>query len=237
MRDKSGENFSASLKDRAAAMLLPTPLAVEREHPDRVIALKEAGATQINSRVNGEQRPNGIVDFMQFYDMLPTPTARDEKNPSSPDGARIARKQAQGWTVELNDMAAMRLLPTPLTRDYKGGTTAIRKDTGRVRTDALDSLVKYMDENGMLPTPRTSEQGNASKLNAKSVADHCCPNLENVMARVYQQTEEYAENAGQTSRLSPLFTQEMMGFPLGWTELPFLSESGAPKPSRPTETR
>ena len=41
---------------------------------------------------------------------------------------------------------------------------------------------------------------------------------------------------GGNSRLSPLFTEEMMGFPLMWTALPFLSESGAPKPSKPTET-
>ena len=46
-----------------------------------------------------------------------------------------------------------------------------------------------------------------------------------------------SKNAGETSRLSPLFTEEMMGFPLGWTELPFLSESGAPNPSKPTETQ
>lgn len=28
----------------------------------------------------------------------------------------------------------------------------------------------------------------------------------------------------------------MMGFPFGWTELPFLSTSGEPNPSKPTET-
>ena len=37
------------------------------------------------------------------------------------------------------------------------------------------------------------------------------------------------ERGGITFRLSPLFTQEMMGFPLGWTELPFLSGAGGPK--------
>lgn len=55
--------------------LLPTPLAVEREHPDRVAALKATGATRINSRANGEQRPNGLMDALHFYGMLPTPTA------------------------------------------------------------------------------------------------------------------------------------------------------------------
>ena len=40
---------------------------------------------------------------------------------------------------------------------------------------------------------------------------------------------------GPSSRLSPLFTEEMMGFPFLWTTLPFLRESGEPSPSRPTE--
>ena len=31
---------------------------------------------------------------------------------------------------------------------------------------------------------------------------------------------------GQPFRLSPLFTEEMMGFPLMWTTLPFLSQCG-----------
>ena len=44
-------------------------------------------------------------------------------------------------------------------------------------------------------------------------------------------------DAGETSRLSPLFTEEMMGFPLMWTTLPFLSQSGEPNPSKPTATQ
>lgn len=121
-------------------------------------------------------------------DMLPTPTARDGKNPSSPEGERIARKREQGWTIELNDLAPM----------------------------------------GLLPTPRTSEQGNNSNLDAQSVADHRFPNLETVLARVIQR-EIPVESDGETSRLSPLFTEEMMGFPFLWTTLPFLSPDGGQK--------
>ena len=131
-------------------LLLPTPLVVEREHPERVEALKATGATRINSRANGEQRPNGLIDFMQFYGML----------------------------------------PTPITRCWKGGSASIRKDTGKVRTDQLDTFVETL------------------------------PGLA----------------GGKGFRLSPLFTEEMMGFPLMWTTLPFLSASGAPKPSKPTAT-
>ena len=44
------------------------------------------------------------------------------------------------------------------------------------------------------------------------------------------------ERGGITFRLSPQFTEEMMGFPLGWTELPFLSSDGEPKHSKATAT-
>jgi hypothetical protein len=47
---------------------------------------------------------------------------------------------------------------------------------------------------------------------------------------------EQIVGVGQTSRLSPLFTEEMMGFPFLWTTLPFLSASGEQNPSKPTAT-
>jgi hypothetical protein len=56
--------------------LLPTPTAVQRDHPERVEALKLTGARTMMSRLNGENRPNSILDAMNFYGMLPTPTAQ-----------------------------------------------------------------------------------------------------------------------------------------------------------------
>ena len=135
---------------RVQNLLLPTPLAVEREHPDRVAALKATGADRINSRANGEQRPNGLIDFMQFYGMLPTPVTRGHKGISIKE-----RKHRRG----------------------------LMEEEGSTLPDVVDRLAKSQD------------------------ADD-----------------------GQTFRLSPLFTQEMMGFPFGWTELPFLSENGEQKP-------
>lgn len=48
-------------------------------------------------------------------------------------------------------------------------------------------------------------------------------------------TYSKAKKGGETSRLSPLFTEEMMGFPFLWTVLPFLSLNGEPNQSKPTE--
>ena len=47
----------------------------------------------------------------------------------------------------------------------------------------------------------------------------------------------YKKNTdGGTSQLSPLFTEEMMGFPFLWTALPFLRTNGEQNHSKPTET-
>ena len=58
--------------------LLPTPTAVQRDHPERVEALKATGAFTMMSRKNGENRPNLILDALNFYGLLPTPTASDK---------------------------------------------------------------------------------------------------------------------------------------------------------------
>ena len=50
-----------------------------------------------------------------------------------------------------------------------------------------------------------------------------------------EQLASICETAGDISRLNPLFTEEMMGFPLMWTALPFLSTNGDKKHSRHME--
>ena len=68
--DKSGKTQFMDLN------LLPTPTKVQRDHPERVQALKASGAKTIQSRNCGENRPNSILDD----GMLPTPTATSDKN-------------------------------------------------------------------------------------------------------------------------------------------------------------
>ena len=169
-----------SLRQRAREMLLPTPQAGEGEH-------------YRNTYTPGSQMGTSL-SAMAGSGMLPTPTARDEKNPSSPDGKRIARKMEQGWTIELLDLAAMGNLPTPSARDWKGKTNPgqIKEWSGCVYGETLPDAIGRV----------------------------CAP-----------------EKDGPAFRLSPLFTEEMMGFPLMWTTLPFLSQAGAPNPSKPTETQ
>ena len=174
--------------EKHRGLLLPTPLAVEGEHPDRVAALKATGADRINSRANGKQRPNGLIDFMQFYDMLPTPRANivngcDLSNP------KLAERNKSNLEEEVAKMVTG-LLPTPVTRDHKE-----------------ISIKESKHRRGLM-----EEEGST---------------LPDVVDRILK---ESAAHDGQTFRLSPLFTEEMMGFPFLWVALPFLSENGEQKP-------
>ena len=152
---------------------------------------------------------SGYVEKRGF--ILPTPTARDEKNPSSPDGVRIKRKMEQGYTIELNDLAPMWLLPTPTCNDSKNASIPVSQGKRN------DSITKRIIT-GEIPSSWAPDED------------------------------------GSIFRLSPLFTEEMMGFPSMWTALPFLqyrlhqpteketrrstpSPSGEQNPSKPTETR
>lgn len=191
--------------------LLPTPRVVEVvEHPMKAAArTKDRTGTKLNNLSSGATfgllpTPNAreadkytkkynpksqmwtALTAMAMNGMLPTPTARSYKNGSKPEDDRTKRKIEQGWTMELNDLAACGMLPTPIANDYKGAST-------------LEALEKRRRN------PATN-----------SLADR------------FSQT-------GKTSQLNPLFVEEMMGFPLMWTTLPFLSQNGDRNQSKDME--
>ena len=89
--------------------LMPTPLAVDVRHKKRVEELKENGATEIYSRTNGDSRPNGLMDFLQFHELLPTPKTMDgchttEAKGEIVNGRRITEK-GESFGLSLTDMA------------------------------------------------------------------------------------------------------------------------------------
>jgi hypothetical protein len=144
---------------------------------------------------------------------LPTPTARDWKNGCSKEGQRWKRKEEQGWTIELNDLAANNLLPTPTAIEGVKWTNTWNPNS------QMEQSLSAMAGSGMLPTPflgtvtatsgcRTEKFGKGRNISPKELA-----------RKIAESTE--SENAGKTSRLSPLFTEEMMGFPYRHTTMPF----------------
>ena len=85
--------------------LLPTPMSTEVRHEQRVKELKEAGGQTFHSRENGETRPNGLMDYMDFHGMLPTPTAMSYKGSVSFE--KLKRKDGKMRTDDLKNIPVM----------------------------------------------------------------------------------------------------------------------------------
>ena len=101
----------------AGMSMLPTPTAVQRDHPERVKRLIATGAKTMMSRNNGENRPNSILDAIMFLGMLPTPTADDNpaKNTGkrNQDGLQKRAFQTTGKTGQLNPLFVAEMMGFP----------------------------------------------------------------------------------------------------------------------------
>jgi hypothetical protein len=144
----------------------------------------------------------------------------------------------------IDRMVRENLLPTPRANKVDACNLDNPKLADRHKSN-LEEEVAKMVVGGLLPTPITGEYRD-STISECAATRGIQENLCRLMSRLaYGLNRDgspmegveptIVDNDGKTSRLSPLFTEEMMGFPLMWTALPFLSESGAPKPSKPTE--
>lgn len=109
--------------------LLPTPMSTDIHHGKRVKELKAAGGETFHSRANGETRPNGLTDFLDFNGLLLTPSATDGmranftmeslRNHNKPNTERsnlseqIAHKVG-GGTSQLNPLFVQEMMGFPL---------------------------------------------------------------------------------------------------------------------------
>jgi len=156
---------------------------------------------------NGTTMPNLATQVQQ---MLPTPVAWDG-NGGGARKPKDGKANALGYSLTLKDRAAAKMLPTPQANCSKGmnaqnvelrGNKLYNKKTGKQIQSSPEQWAKM----GMLPTPMAQEH---DKITGKE-------NQDSLTKRARQQT-------GKTSQLSPLFVEEMMGFPKGWTASPFQS--------------
>ena len=107
--------------------------------------------------------------------------------------------------------------------------------SGSSGTLAQEMMSGYVEKRGLiLPTPYAGMDKGNNKWNEKSqggkgltamAANGMLPKPIGYMIQ-----DSYQKTDGGTFRLSLLFTEEMMGFPLGWTTFPFLSGNGEPSP-------
>ncbi len=207
-KNKRGIHSGNPLKTMANMGLLPTPEATMIHHKDRVQKQKDAGVS-LKSRVNGNSRPNGLIDHLDFHGLLPTPMAQSRQTTKEKTEARQAHYGGTKRAMYLENFAALGMLPTPKVGGTEGYATRAKRQGHAKAISHLEAFVDF--HTGMLPTPQAGE---GFKITGKE-------NQDSLTKRARSQT-------GKTSQLNPRFVAEMMGFPVNWTELPFLN--GATKP-------
>ena len=144
----------------------------------------------------------------------PHPTNKvDEKGRRWTEGAKASH------SMGLADLAGHGLLPTPTAMEGEKYTNTYNP------ISQMGKSLSAMAGSGLLPTPRANKVTDCNLANPKLAARNHS-NLEEKVAEALNSLK----TDGETFRLSPLFTEEMMGFPLMWTALPFLSRSGERNP-------
>lgn len=152
---------------------------------------------------------NGKTKFMNLS-LLPTPTAQEGFNSGKGEifvtrnnTIRIRNQNGTSSRLGLEGAVKHMLYPTPTAQDFK-----------RRGPDSKQQGLPEAAYKGLLPTPKANSW--------KTPCEHGegSPDLQTYIAK----------KIGETSQLNPLFVEDMMGYPLMWTTLPFLSQNGDKNP-------
>ena len=163
--------------------------------------------------------------------LLPTPNAMDLPHKDMEINERGRRNPKKGKTdhsLGLEDMAVAKLLPTPCSIEATKFTKTINPNS------QMGQGLTTLAVNGLLPTPTAMEIKHSNRVKGlKEKGAKGMYSRKNGAIRPNGLTDFLDFNnqvGGGTSQLNPLFVEEMMGFPLMWTALPFLSPSGDKNP-------
>lgn len=163
--------------------------------------------------------------------LLPTPNAMDLPHKDMEINERGRRNPKKGKTdhsLGLEDMAVAKLLPTPCSIEATKFTKTINPNS------QMGQGLTALAVNGLLPTPTAMDIKHSNRVKGlKEKGAKGMYSRKNGAIRPNGLTDFLDFNnqvGGKTSQLNPLFVEEMMGFPLMWTALPFLSPSGDKNP-------
>ena len=163
--------------------------------------------------------------------LLPTPNAMDLPHKDMEINERGRRNPKKGKTdhsLGLEDMAVAKLLPTPCRIEATKFTKTINPNS------QMGQGLTALAVNGLLPTPTAMEIKHSNRVKGlKEKGAKGMYSRKNGALRPNGLTDFLDFNnrvGGKTSQLNPLFVEEMMGFPLMWTALPFLSPNGDKNP-------
>lgn len=224
--ERPTEGIESGLLQEKFQQLLLTPTAVMiAEDPKK---FKE------RAKKNGYQNGTtygSLASQVMYSDMLPTPNAMDIPHKDMEINERGRRNPKRGKTdhsLGLEDMAVAKLLPTPCSIEATKFTKTINPNS------QMGQGLTALAVNGLLPTPTAMEVKHSKRVKGlKEQGAKGMYSRKNGALRPNGLTDFLDFNNqvdGGTSQLNPLFVEEMMGFPLMWTALPFLSPSGDKNP-------
>ena len=185
--------------------LLPTVTTQEVEHPSS--GVDEKGRRWTNTAKTSHSM---CLADMAEHQLLPTPNATmGARGGQHVDGKLKTRPSGVTYASNLNDLAASGLLPTPQTQGLK-----VCDEEGQTR---------FVDLN-LLPTPTAIEgQKWTNTWNPHSQMGQSLSAMAG--SGLLPVPKDSQPSSGGVSRLSPLFVEEMMGFPSMYIVLPFLTPS------------
>ena len=145
-----------------------------------------------------------------------TPTTREEPVDLDKFKARM-EKYPNGTTMPNLATQVQQMLPTPRTAGLLGGSGSRQMMTTAVAQGQFTPQEgEAMIGTKLLPTPTASDYtGGCTRTDPERQRDTLAHAMHN-------------KPPGKTSQLSPLFVEEMMGFPKGWTVSPFQSGEESP---------
>ena len=196
--------------NRLLFQLVPSEHHTEETEFGLLPTVQTQGLKQCNKK--------GKTEFVPL-DLLPTPNAMDIAHKDMEINERGQRNPKRGKTdhsLGLEDMAVAKLLPTPCSIEATKFTKTINPNS------QMGQGLTALAVNGLLLTP-TASDGIRANMNMQDLKKHNKENS-NLAEQIVHKV------GGGTSQLNPLFVEEMMGFPLMWTALPFLSPSGDKNP-------
>jgi hypothetical protein len=162
--------------------------------------------------------------------MLQTPTAvmtcespENMRERAERNGYKNGTKYGSLESQVMYDPRMVSLLKTPCAMDAVADRRKSKGISGTSGTLAQEIASGYVEKRGwILPTPTCNDATNQSLPKSQEERN------DSLVKRILKGElgVSIPKKDGHPFRLSPLFTEEMMGFPLMWTTYPFLLTSG-----------
>ena len=200
--------------DRESSSWKMSQLCFFEEDVKSLDRLPKSGTAQ-----NGQLYPLEILELRICAGdglQLPTPTAsepgkieidKSRIDPKKGINQRFYTRNGTHTQKSLSRLAHWGLLPTPTASDPD------KHSTGGLHRLIVKGSKYSAGDHRNLPTPTATDAKNNPCTPSRHTGKHAkCINT------VIGQTEE-AQQLGRKARLSPLFVEWMMGFPIGWTDL------------------